>query len=365
MLRFLSFLFFCGVCISTFGQELQSPQISQNAIFANPGLAGSKGQTRVCGSMGRLDFNKFDYSYQDSISSWSGNGKNQITNGAFSVDGLAFKKSIGFGAYAKFNTYGAHRNYSYRNDTLQRKYYSEYLHNLTYSNIETGIMIAPKFYLSAKSDNKNNKSISPSISIGIRGQFANINDYESHVNTSLSPMDSIVTDNRNYRNIELSHVSFGFLYSTKKGYSGLNLSFIHNDEGGFYYKPSFLFAHTFSNKKKASPNFSFTPQFYLGISIVPNKLYRYNRGNYRSPYHVFYESNYALNLDFRYKIIIFGLYSFQSSWYYYSTGYTLGAQLKNTRVVLNVSPSFSKRSTGTEFFLSANFLLKPKQKLYR
>ena len=68
-------MLFCGVCISVFGQELQSPQINQNAIFANPGLAGSKGQARVCGSMGRLDFYKFDYNYSDSIYSSSRKGK--------------------------------------------------------------------------------------------------------------------------------------------------------------------------------------------------------------------------------------------------------------------------------------------------
>ncbi len=225
-------------------------------------------------------------------------------------------------------------------------------------------MIAPKFYLAAKSHNKNNKSISPFFSTGIRGHFANKNSYLNYSNPSLSPKDSTIVDNRNYRNIELSHLSFGFLYSTSKGYSGLKLSFTHNDEGGYYFKPAFLFAHTFSNKRTLNPNFSFTPQMYFGIFFGTNNL-RYYSKKYRSPYHVIYNSDFTFNLDFRYKIIIFGLYAFQSSWDYSSAGYTLGVQLKNTKIILNVAPSFSKRRTGTEFFLSANFLLKPKQKSYR
>jgi len=366
--KFLSFLFFCGACVSAFGQELQSPQISQNAILANPGLAGSKGQTRVCASLGRIDFNGFkgyNYNHNDSISNYRASGISQLTNGSLSIDGLAFKKSIGIGAYAKFNTYSIHRNSMYRNDTISNYYYSsESLYDLTYSNIETGIMIAPKFYLAARPGKPNNKSISPSISFGIRGQFANQNSYKNYIKTSSSLIDSTVIDNRNYRNIELSNITLGFLYNTKKGYSGLKLSFTHNDEGGYYFKPAFLFAHTFCNKKVVSPTFSFTPQLYFGIFFGTNNLSYYSK-KYRSPYHVIYKSDYSINLDFRYKVILFGIYSYSSSLNFHSTGYTLGVQLKTMRIVLNASPSFSKRSTGTEFFISANFLLQPKNKSYR
>jgi len=362
----LSLLFFYSFCISVFGQELQSPQINQNAIFANPGLAGSKGQTRVCTSLGRIDFSGFkgsNYSYQNSISISNSSARSQITNGTLSIDGLAFKKSIGIGAYAKFNTYGSHSNSMYRNDTMSNYYYSGSTYDLIYSNIETGIMIAPKFYLASRQSKNNNKSISPSISFGIRGQFANQNSYRGYINNS-SPIDSAIIDNRKYRNIELSNITFGFLYNTKKGYSGLKLSFTHNDEGGFYFKPAFLFAHTFSNKKIANPIFSFTPQLYFGIFFGTNNLNYYSR-HYRSPYHVIYNSDFAVNLDFRYKIIIFGLYSYDSSWKFYSAGYTLGVLLNNTRIVLNVSPSFSKRNSGTEIFLSANFLLKSNRNQYK
>jgi len=39
------------ICNSVSAQELQSPQISQHAIFSNPGLAGQMGYTRIAASL--------------------------------------------------------------------------------------------------------------------------------------------------------------------------------------------------------------------------------------------------------------------------------------------------------------------------
>ena len=349
--NFLSLLFFCGVCVSAFGQELQSPQINQNAIFANPGLAGSKGQTRVCANMGRMLYGKSSDKYH-----------RNLTNGLISIDGLILKKSIGFGAYVKFNNYNYY-NYSPYNNLGQYnvyKYTTEHKYDLTYSNIETGIMVAPKFYLTSSKVGKQNRCISPSISFGLRGNFAKLNSYYNYANTSYSPLDSVVSTNSNYSSIELSHITFGFLYNTEKGYSGIKQSFNHIDEGGFNYKTSFVFAHTYCNRKVENPKFSFSPQIYLGITYP----FSYNSKKYKSPYHVYWQSDFSINLDFRYKLIICGLYTFASNWNYYSSGYTLGVQLKTARILLNIQPAFDKRDYDPNFFITTNFYIKTKKERY-
>src|SRR6187431_1982454 len=108
--KFLSLLFFCGACVSVFGQELQSPQINQNAIFANPGLAGSKGQTRVSASTGI--FRHKDYGYLNNTLVWKTQAPVYHAS-SLSIDGLVLNKSIGLGAYIQKTSIKDNETYAY------------------------------------------------------------------------------------------------------------------------------------------------------------------------------------------------------------------------------------------------------------
>ncbi len=343
--KFLSLLFFCGVCIAAFGQELQSPQINQNAIFANPGLAGSKGQTRVCVNVGIVNITD-DVPHnrlQDTLS-----GSSVLKNGLISADGLMLNKSVGIGAYLKYNTF--QKDYHISGGYAQYTWDLNY--DLSYYNVETGIVIAPKFYLTAKDTKKNDRSISPSFSIGVRSNQANLKSKNYYFDSTKSPQDSTSDKSKDYSNIELSQITAGFLYNTKKGYAGAKVSLLNVEEGGADYKMSFVLAHSFYNKKVEKPNFSFNPQVYISFMYFTDKNYK----EYDSPFHVKWEHDASINLDFRYKSIIWGIYTYKSNWIYSSAGYTLGTQLKWARILLNFSPSFYQKN-GLQVFLTTNFYI--------
>ena len=246
--KFLSFLFFCGVCISTFGQELQSPQISQNAIFANPGLAGSKGQTRICASAGVITKRIGERSFQSPFHS------NTHSNLTLSADGAILKKSIGIGGYITNTSYTvlseANSTHSFSTSSLLKA------KNLSqYNSLGLGFIVAPKFYLNSTVDPEKSHCLSPSISIGMRessykiSSDSNLRNYQGQLNdVSHSEKNSYVT---------FDHISAGLLYNTTTGYYGLKINYLKSALYRHDISFGFVGAHSFYNKKITNPKFSF------------------------------------------------------------------------------------------------------------
>ena len=190
--KFFSFLFFCGVCVSAFGQELQSPQINQNAIFANPGLAGSKGQTRICTALA-----SFNSKYAAS--------NRTVYNGLVSADGLIMKNRLGIAGYIKNESFNRTNTYNSYLNGIQT-----YTHDIkyNYTNLYMGLMLAPKLEITAKNTNKQNHVLSPALAIGFKGtQF----DYSGTDFYNSTTQDSI--KNGSTRNtFELDYAYLSMLY---------------------------------------------------------------------------------------------------------------------------------------------------------
>ena len=358
--NFLSFLFFCGACVSAFGQELQSPQINQNAIFANPGLAGSKGQTRICTALS-------GYRSQHKYSNYASNNgypDNIVTNrnfynGLVSIDGLVMKNKLGIAAYVKneslqrINTY----NY-YQNNILANTPDIQY----NYRNFNMGFMLAPKFHLTSQKLNKQDHVLSPALAIGFKSaQFK----YSGPSYYNYTTQDSI--RNGDAKNtFGLDYVSLSLLYSSSKSYSGIKLNFEAFRNTLIMYSFSFVYAKTYSNKRVTNPKFSFTPQFYLVIPTFEFFKVTHSGSNYDNSIKHNMDNYFNANLDFRYGKFVFGTFIGFIDYQAFYAGLTGGVQLKNTKIIVNYSPRLSSKTHGSSgLFISANFLLQPKNKSYR
>jgi len=357
--NFLSLLFFCGACVSAFGQELQSPQISQNAIFANPGLAGSKGQTRVCTSISAF------YSNYPSRRTWDNNGylsqtitKRAIYNGLISIDGLIMKNRLGIAGYLKNESHQINDRYNFYQNSIQ--YDTKYIKYL-YANFNIGFMLSPKFHLTAQKTNKQDHVLSPAIAVGFKGnQFT----YSGPSFYNSTTQDSIINGNKK-NTFGLDYVSLGLLYSAPNSYSGIKLNFKNYINTFLLYNVSFVYAKTYFNKTVKDPKFSFTHQFQLTIPTY--QFFRVNGYySYFDNMNAQHLDNYFnANLDFRYGKFIFGTFIGVNGYAGTYAGLTCGVQLKNTKIIANYSPKLSKTYGSTGLFISANFLLQPKNKSYR
>jgi hypothetical protein len=358
--KFLFFILFCGVTISTFGQVLQSPQISQNAIFANPGLAGSKGQTRVC-----ANFTGIYTNYQIGRS-WSTTGNTSTTSrqnnsvgGLISVDGLILKNKLGIAGYVRDESFQLNDTYKFYQNNIQ--YDTDYI-KYHYNNFTAGFMLAPKFQLTAKNINKNDHVLSPALAIGIKTTKFNYSGPGFYNHTT---KDSIKDGAQKFTS-GLDYISASLIYSSSKSYCGIKLNFKTHQDVFLLYDVSFVYAKTYANKASVNPKFSFTPQFYLTIPTH----YVYKQRKLESYFDRLNQdhSNYFLdaNFDFRYGKFIFGLFGGWSNNSAFHAGITAGVQLENTKIIINYYPGFSSQTKDLgALFLSANFLLKPKQKSYR
>lgn len=360
MLRFLSLLFFSSVCISAFGQDLQSPQISQNSIFVNPGLAGSKGQTRVCANLSGI----YTGYYRGGSSSGSGYSyktaeQENLFGGLISADGLILKNKLGIAGYVRNETFQInyiHKFYqnNIRYDTDYWKYH--------YNNFSLGFMLAPKFHLTAQKNGKNDHVLSPALAIGFKATQFN---YSGPGFYNYSTKDSI-RDNTQKNASGLDYVSASLVYSSVKSYCGIKLNFKTDQDVFLLYGVSFVYAKIYANKTQTNPKFSFTPQFYLTIPTH----YFYKQRKFESNFDRLNKdhSDYVINtnFDFRYGKFIFGLFGGWRDNSEIHAGITTGMQLQNTKIILNYAPIFSSETPSFgAVFLSANFLLKPKQKTYR
>lgn len=342
------FLLFAGACVSVYGQELQSPQINQNAIFANPGLAGSKGRTRVCASLGTTHINETKgQTYYDL-------DKSQYYNSSISFDGLIFKSTVGAGMYIQNNHYS--RKYSV-NETFPNPAFSTSEEDkVSYTTTTIGAIAAPKFYLRAKKANKEGASISPSFSIGIR----NDNLTNNHSYTSRTLPDSINNYTAHTSHVCLSNVVVGLLYNTKNGYAGVKTTLLNSGNKETYILTSFVLARNFHYNNDPTSDFSFTPQLFFsflwnGYNTVVDD------NTYRESYRVNMGSNVILNLDFRYKKIIIGQYVQVAYYRYLKTGISLGYQLNDLKLIVNFSPPIFSDIPATQLFLSVNILLNNKK----
>jgi len=355
--KFLSFLFFCGACVSAFGQELQSPQINQNAIFANPGLAGSKGQTRVSASAGVVHQNIFSNTNNN-----SNYDKSKYYNSALSIDGLVLHNSIGVGMYIQHNSY-AEKHSEEQEFSPSNFAYNKKTNDITLNTTTIGFIIAPKFYLNSKKSNKDGGSISPALGFGFRNSNL-IHDYYYH--SSFFTMDS--TNSYNYSETEFcfSNIDLGLLYNGKNGYLGFKSTLLNNLNKSYVFIASIIAARTFYHNGDKESNFSFTPQLYAALPFIDSPRYSDGNEQYQDsykPFGILTGCNFSLNLDFRYKKLILGQYIYVGNLQYLTTGLTLGYQLKNIRLMLNTCPNFNllEYSIPGEVHLSANILFKNKR----
>lgn len=355
---FLSLLFFCGACVSIFGQELQSPQINQNAIFANPGLAGSKGQTRICTALSTYRSKYKNYGYTNGNNDYSVQNRT-IYNGLISVDGLIMKNRLGIAGYLKNESHQIEYTYIfYQNNIPNGTKRIEY----HYTDLHAGFMMAPKFHLTAQKLNKQDHVLSPALAIGFKGtQFnysgPNLYNYTTH--------DSIMNGDKK-NTFGLDYISLSLLYSSPKSYSGIKLNFKNYINEFILYNVSFVYAKTYTNKKVKDSKFSFTHQFQFTFpSYQFFKVDGYN--SYFDKMNTQHLDNYFnANLDFRYGKFIFGTFIGANDYAGLYAGLTGGIQLENTKIIVNYYPKLSFEPYGsTGLFISANFLLQPKSKSYR
>jgi hypothetical protein len=354
-------LFFYVVCVSAFGQDLQSPQINQNAIFANPGLAGSKGCTRVSSAL------SFYNSSQQISSGWDSNGnllsktiqKREMYNGLISIDGLLLKNRLGIAGYLKSGSYiVSNFNNSYQNNIAYDPKSIKY----NYSNFNMGFMLAPKFHLTGKRNGGNDHVLSPAFAIGlIVTQF----NYSGTKYYNYTTQDSIKDGDKKI-SLGLDYMSASLLYSSSKSYSGIKFNFEIFKNTFILHSISFIYAKTYSNRKVENPKFAFTPQF--NFTFPTYEFYRLtNSGRYNQEPNKHNGNNYLnLNLDFRYGKAIFGTFVGLVEFSGFYGGLTGGIQLKNTKIVLNYSPRFSPKDHGSGgLFLSANFYLTGQKEQYK
>jgi len=353
--KFLSLLFFCVTCVSAFGQELQSPQINQNAIFANPGLAGSKGQTRVCISGGLITTSIGDHTIQSPLKT------STHSNFLISADGAILKKSIGIGCYISNTNYSKSNNgliywdfpiHINNNDTILFETNS----SSVYSSFSAGVVIAPKFYLYSNSSKEKNRSISPALSIGARESSYKTSS-DSTFQYSNAPNNSYGhSDKSSY--FLLSNISAGLLYNASKGYCGIKVSYLQSSINRFDINGAFFFAHSFYNKKISNPRFSFNPQLYLAFYLKTSEKYT---NTIQAPYFVNQGVTCNVNLDFRYGKLLFGTFLYSPKYIASSVGLMAGLQFASTRVVLNYMQSYVNLNNVGGLYLSVNILLKNKK----
>jgi len=356
--NFLSLLLFCGACVSVFGQELQSPQINQNAIFANPGLAGSKGQTRICTALSAYNSKYKTYSYTNGNNDYSSQNKS-IYNGLISVDGLIMKNKLGIAGYLKNESHQIDYTYNfYQNNIQYDTRYVEY----HYTNLLAGFMLAPKFHITAQKLNKQDHVLSPAVALGLRGtQF----DYSGPNMYDYTNQDTIKNGTKK-NTFTLDYVSLSLLYSSPQSYAGFKLNFKDYINTFLLYNVSVVYAKTYSNKHVKDPKFSFTHQFQLTLPTYGFfKVNGYN--SYFDNMNAQHLDNYFnANLDFRYGKFIFGTFIGVNGYAGTYAGLTGGVQLKSTKIIVNYSPKLSTTTYGsTGLFISANFLLQPKKLTYK
>lgn len=334
--KFLLFPLFLCLCISVAAQELQSPQISQNAIFANSGLAGSKGQTRIC----------------TALTMATDPGYSKLYNGLVSMDGLILKNKIGIGGYLKNEFYKI--NNTYTNDQSQ---------TFTYTNMYMGVMFAPKFHIGTNNIKKPGRTFSPAIGFGLKAtQF----DYTGFTFTNSSGERKLYYDGLQDYSINMDFISLSLLYSSPRSFVGVKFNVSEYHSNFYLHDASITLARSYYNSKVSKPDFSFNPQFYFSFPIyalnysLPDWGYLdYQNKNVMNSFAV-------INLDFRYKKIIMGSFfdwTIHSEFY---GGLTGGIQSNTMKIVINYAHKLSKTDDmNNGLFLSANFYIKAKKNNYQ
>jgi hypothetical protein len=349
--KLLSLLFLCATCVSVFGQELQSPQINQNAIIANPGLAGSKGNTRICASIGGVSRNIFPTNNTTNIN------KSTYYNSTISIDGLVFKSSIGVGMYIQHNSYV--EKYYHIHELSPNNYsYDKTTNDVTLNTTTVGFIISPKFYLKTKKGS----SISPALGFGFRNSNLN-HDY--YYNSSFFTNDTTSSYNYNKTEFCLSNIDLGLLYNSKNGYVGIKNTLLNNLNKSYILIATIIAARTFYYNGDEESNFSFTPQLYASLPLINSPSYSDGTEQYKpsyKPFGVLTGTNFSLNLDFRYKKLIIGQYIYVGNLQYLTTGLNVGYQFERMRFMLNACPKFDllEYSIPGEIHLSVNIVLKNK-----
>jgi hypothetical protein len=351
----ISILFYiCLICNSVSAQELQSPQISQQAIFANPGLAGQMGYTRIAASLSTYKSSNYYKDFIDMNHSYETIKKRSFNNGLISADGLILKKRLGIGGYFKSETFeridtdNFFQNSTYTNSANQK---------YSFSNIYMGLMLAPKFQLPAKNENRQAHVLSPALAIGFKGtQF----DYSGATFYNYAIQDSTRSGVQN-KSFGLEYVSASLLYSSATSYSGIKLNFQNYIHAFVLYDVSFLYSKTYSNKNVTEPRFSFTHQFQLTVPTY--QFFNYNR--YSTYFDQLNKNNlmnyFITNLDFKYDNYILGTFVGFNDFDGVYAGITGGIQLERMKIMVNYSPRFSSKKYGSSgLFVSANFYLKKK-----
>jgi hypothetical protein len=323
-------------------------------------LAGSKGQTRVCTALGI-------YQSKYRIHDFGGNGgyadnsvdKRNFYNGLVSIDGLIMKNRLGIAGYLKTESHQINYTYNFYQNNIQ--YDTKYI-KYSYTNFSVGFMLAPKFHLTVKNNNKQDHVLSPAITIGLKGDQCY---YSGPGYYNYTTKDSI-RNGSTKNTVGLDYASLSLLYSAPNSYSGIKINFENYTNIFLLYSVSFVYAKTYSNKKAKDPKFSFTHQFQLSIPTFD----LFNRGRYNNYFDNLYTRNlnsyFNTNLDFRYGKFIFGTFLSTLDYSGLYAGLTGGIQLKNTKIIVNYSPRLSSKTNGsTGLFISANFLLQPNSKSYK
>ncbi|WP_291276149.1 hypothetical protein, partial [Flavobacterium sp.] len=207
------------ICIVASAQELQAPQINQNAIFANPGLAGSKGQTRICTALSAFHANYLSGEGWDSNGNTSQKFRNRnLYSCLVSMDGLILKNKLGIAGYIKNEWHQINDTYNfYQNNTQTNAKYMNY----KYTNLLMGFMLAPKFHITSSKENKQDHVLSPAAAIGLKDTRFN---YSGENFYNYTTQDSII-NGENKNTLNLDYVSASLLYTSPRSYTGIKLNF--------------------------------------------------------------------------------------------------------------------------------------------
>lgn len=87
-----------------------------------------------------------------------------------SLDGLILKNKLGIGTYLKYETFERTDQTNYFNYNINT---NKTINTYTFSNVYMGFMVAPKFELKSKDEQKPSHLLSPALAIGFKGSQFN------------------------------------------------------------------------------------------------------------------------------------------------------------------------------------------------
>lgn len=272
-----------------------------------------------------------------------------------SLDGLILKNKLGIGTYLKYETFERTDQTNYFNYNINT---NKTINTYTFSNVYMGFMVAPKFELKSKDEQKPSHLLSPALAIGFKGSQFNYmgNDFYN------ATLQDTTRNGQDINSFDLEYVSAALAYSSPTSYSGIKLNFQNYLHSFILYDVSFLYSKTYFDKTVSTPRFSFTHQFQLTLPTYGFFNYRrysttFDKLNRNNLMHYF-----TANLDFKYDMYVLGMFVGLNDYDGVYAGLTAGIQIDRMKILINYSPRLSSKKYGSSgLFVSANFYLKGKK----